>query len=498
MGYWNKASTERVLWEYRLAAPRTPKDRRLTARTRLLSAALVVALAAFGGAVYAERAAASSDSAQRIVLGSGPQIIGLDVATLLGRGDPQRQMLELAYERVEHAYYKPVADQLMIVGEQKALTAYLKAKKVVAPQVPKSMATGDRTRDLAILERTLTSVQNRYADLAPKTTYTQVALVGMLGGLGDPYTTYLSPQEIRSLDEQLRGGNFGGIGVYIVKDPKTGSIVVDPIEGNPAIKSGVHPGDVIVAVDGSSTMSKSLDAVEREIRGPLGSVVALTLKRHGAAATTVVRVTRAEIHVPSVRAKIENNIEYVRLQDFGTTSAEEVRSAFLDGKQHNVRGYILDLRFNGGGLLDAAVDISSLFIAQGTIVSTIDRAGDRDVRSASGRVIDTKPLVLLVNRYTASASEITAGAVQDYGVGTLVGEKTFGKGVVQSLYTLPDKGALKITTARYVTPKGRDIHHKGIVPDVTVTQRVDMPIIDTPADKQLIEAKKIVESKSTD
>ncbi len=475
-----------------------PKDRRLTARTRLLSAALVVAVAAFGGAVYAERAAASPDSTQRIVLGSGPQIVGLDVAALLGRGDPQRQMLELAYERVEHAYYKPVADQLMIVGEQKALTAYLKAKKVADPQVPKSMATGDRTRDLAILERTLTSVQARYADLAPKTTYTQVALVGMLGGLGDPYTTYLSPQEIKSLDEQLRGGNFGGIGVYIVKDQKTGSIVVDPIEGNPAIKAGIHPGDVIVAVDGNSTMTKSLDAVEREIRGPLGSVVALTLKRHGAPATTVVRVTRAEIHVPSVRAKIENGIEYVRLQDFGTTSADEVRAAFVDGKQHNVHGYILDLRFNGGGLLDAAVDISSLFIAQGTIVSTIDRAGDRDVRSASGRTIDTKPLVLLVNRYTASASEITAGAVQDYGVGTLVGEKTFGKGVVQSLYTLPDKGALKITTARYVTPKGRDIHHKGIVPDVTVTQRVDLPIIDTPADKQLIEAKKIIESKSTD
>jgi carboxyl-terminal processing protease len=244
-------------------------------------------------------------------------------------------------------------------------------------------------------------------------------------------------------------------------------------------------------------MSKSLDAVEREIRGPLGSIVSLTLKRHGSAAATVVRVTRAEIHVPSVRAKIENGIEYVRLQDFGTTSAEEVRAAFLDGKKRNVHGYILDLRNNGGGLLDAAVDISSLFIAQGTIVSTIDRAGYRDVRSASGRIIDTKPLVLLVNRYTASASEITAGAVQDYGVGTLVGEKTFGKGVVQSLYTLPDKGALKITTARYVTPKGRDIHHKGIVPDVTVTQPIDLKIIDTPADKQLGEAKKIIESKST-
>jgi len=469
----------------------------LTARTRLLSAAFVVAVAALGGAAYAERAAASPDAAQPIVIGGGHQIIGLDIGTLLGRGDPQRQMLALAYERVEHAYYKPVADQLMVAGEQKALTAFLKAKNVADPQVPRNTATGDRTRDLAILERTLTSVQTRYANLAPRATYTQVALTGMLGGLGDPYTTYLSPQEINGLDEQLRGGNFGGIGVYIVQDAKTGAILVDPIESNPAIKAGVRPGDTIVAVDGKSTMGQKLDLVEREIRGPIGTVVTLTLKRHGADLPSTVHVTRAEIHVPSVRSKIENEIEYVRLSDFGTTSADEVRAAFVDGKKHNVRGYILDLRNNGGGLLDAAVDISSLFVPQGTIVSTIDRAGDRDVRSASGRPIEATPLVLLVNRYTASASEITAGAVQDYGVGTLVGEKTFGKGVVQSLYTLPDKGALKITTARYVTPKGRDIHHKGIVPDVVVTQRVDLPIIDTAADKQLSAAKKIIESKST-
>ncbi|HEY6235042.1 MAG TPA: S41 family peptidase [Candidatus Elarobacter sp.] len=467
----------------------------MTARTRLLSAALVVGVAALAGATYVGHAAAAADTTHTIVLGSGERIVGLDLATLLGRGDPQRQLVELAYERVEHTYYKPVADQLMIAGEHKALTAFLKSRKVTDPQVPRNTATGERGRDIAILESTLTSVQNRYAKLAPRMTYTQVALIGMLGGLGDPYTTYMSPQEINGLDEQLRGGNFGGIGVYIVQDPKTGAVVANPIEANPAIKAGVRPGDIIVAVDGKSTMGQKLDAVENAIRGPVGTVVSLTLKRHDAAAPTTIHVTRAQIHVPSVIAKVENNIEYVRLQDFGQTSADEVRQAFEDGKRHNVRGYILDLRNNGGGLLDAAVDISSLFIAQGTIVSTIDRAGYRDVKNANGHPIDTRPLVLLVNRYTASASEITAGAVQDYGVGTLVGEKTFGKGVVQSLYTMPDKGALKITTARYVTPKGRDIHHKGIVPDVIVTQRVDdLRIIDSPNDKQLSAAKKIIEN----
>jgi carboxyl-terminal processing protease len=468
----------------------------LTARTRLLSAALVVALAAAGGAVYAERAAASAEPPP-IVIGAGEQIVGLDIATLLGHGDQQKQMLALAYERVEHAYYKPVADQLLVSGEQKALTAFLKAKAVENPQVPKNLATGDRTRDLAILERTLTSVQARYASLAPAKTYTQVALIGMLGGLGDPYTTYLTPQEISGLDEQLRGGNFGGIGVYIQQDQKTGAITANPIEGNPAIKAGVRPGDAILAVDGHSTLGEKIDVVEQQIRGPKGSIVSLTVKHHGSDAPATLHVTRDDIHVPSVRAKVEDGIEYVRLSDFGSNSADEVRSAFVDGKKHNVRGYILDLRYNGGGLLDAAVDISSLFVSQGTIVSTIDRAGNRDVKTASGRTIDAKPLVVLVNKYTASASEITAGAIQDYGVGTLVGEKTYGKGVVQSLYTLPDRGALKITTARYVTPKGRDIHKKGIVPDVVVPQRTDQPLIDTPKDQQLSAAKKIIESKST-
>ncbi len=468
----------------------------MTARTRSLSAALVILVAASAGAVYAGRAAADPAPAQTIVLGSGQRVVGLDFGPLLDNGD-QRHMLALAYERVEHAYYKPVADQLLVTGEQQALTNFLKFKHVGDPQVPRSSATGDRGRDIAILETTLSTVQHRYARVAPANTYTQVALTGMLGGLGDPYTTYLSPQEINGLDESLRGGNFGGIGVYIQQEPKSGAIVANPIDGNPAIKAGVRPGDVIVAVDGRSTAGQKIDTVEREIRGPVGTVVSLTVRRHAAGMRTL-QVTRADIHVPSVVSKVENGIEYVRLAEFGQTSADEVRDALLSGKRHNVHGYILDLRFNGGGLLDAAVDISSLFIPQGTIVSTIDRAGDRDVRSANGHALDAKPLVVLVNRYTASASEITAGAIQDYDAGTLIGEKTFGKGVVQSLYTLPDKGALKITTARYVTPKGRDIQHKGIVPDIVVSQRVDAPIIDTPADKQLNAAKKIIESKSID
>jgi len=205
----------------------------------------------------------------------------------------------------------------------------------------------------------------------------------------------------------------------------------------------------------------------------------------------VFQIVREVIHVPTVRAKMEDGIDYIRLSDFGTTSADEVRKALLDGRAHGARGYILDLRDNGGGLLEAAVEISSFFVPQGTIVSTIRRDGQRTTEEALGDAIDgLRPVVLLVNKYTASASEITAGALQDYGIAALVGTRTFGKGVVQSIYPLPDRGALKITTARYLTPAGRDIQHHGIEPNVVVEQNADDPaLIDTPADRQLAAAK---------
>lgn len=464
----------------------------MSARVRLLLAAVIVAVASLGGAAYVSRASADAD----IPAHTGTQIAGIDLGALTGTDvDANHQMLALAYERVARSYYKPVDDRILLDGEQKALLALLKDRKIKSPTLPKKLPSGDRTADLALLENTVTAAQHAYPKAASADEYTQVAIAGMLNSLGDPYTTYLSKQEITGLEEQLQGGNFGGIGVYIVQNPKTGAILVDPIEGNPAIKAGVRPGDTILSVDNQSTMGQKLDAVERRIRGQLGTVVTLRVKHPDASAPQVVNVTRAEIHVPSVRAKMEGKIDYVRLADFGSTSADEVRAAMLEGKQKGAVGYILDLRNNGGGLLDAAVDVSSLFIPSGTIVSTIDRAGTKDSRAANGHAIGTMPLVVLVNKYTASSSEITSGAIQDYHVGTLVGTKTFGKGVVQSLYNLPAGGALKITTARYVTPLGRDIHHKGIVPDVTIDQRVDLPIIDTPKDVQLAAAKSIILKK---
>jgi carboxyl-terminal processing protease len=462
-----------------------------------LLAVAIVAASALGGAVYADRAAAQGP----IVVSDRP-VSTLDFSQLIGNPDPDKRVIETAYEQLIHSYYEPVNTQLLVDGETKALTAFVDEKTKSKAAVPAGKANGLPAHDLSMIEGTVDRVAAKYPTLATKSQFTDVAVTGMMGGLGDPYTTYLSANAIRALDEELKGGNFGGIGVYIGKDPHTGAVLVDPIEGNPAIKAGVRTGDSILAVNDQPTAGKPLDTVEQMIRGPRGTVVALRVK-HAACVKglpcsgsadkiTTIQVTRDVVHVPSVRAKIEDGYSYVRLGDFGSTSADEVRQAFLDARAHGVKGYILDLRNNGGGLLDAAVDVSSIIIPQGTIVATIDREGHKEIRSANGTAIDAKPLVVLVNKYTASSSEITAGALQDYHAATLVGTKTFGKGVVQSLYTLPDRGALKITTARYVTPNGRDIQHKGIVPDVVIDQRVDAPIIDTPADKQLAAAKAIL------
>jgi carboxyl-terminal processing protease len=470
----------------------------VSAAIRGLLAALLVAAAAFAGALYIgyHNGLTAAETRYDNVPN---KIASLDLRNLLGPQVVDQQLVGLAFRQVERVYYKPVDAQTLVNGERNGMLTYLRAafktKHVnVDPSLPAAQAADDQSQDLRTLDRQLSYAQNRYASylgLDGRVQITEAALNGMLGSLRDPYTVYLTPDQIKQLNEQLNGGDFGGIGVFIYQ-LKGGQIVIQPIEGLPAARAGMHGNEVVEAIDGTKIDGMSLDKVERMIRGPERTTVSITTHPYErkAAASHNYKITREIIHVPTVHAKMEDGFEYIRLSDFGETSADEVRKALLDGKAHGAKGVILDLRDNGGGLLDAAVQISSFFVPKGAIVTEIDRDGNRDPQFATGNVIKgVRPVAILVNGYTASASEITSGALQDYKIATLIGTKTFGKGVVQGIFSMPNGGALKITTQRYVTPSGRDIQHKGIQPNIVVQQSPDASIMDTPRDKQLQAAK---------
>lgn len=417
-----------------------------------------------------------------------------DVRDLFAPHDaPNAFIADIALRRLESSFYRTVEPQTPIAGEIAAIRNLLGAKKIGHVVLPPAAASGNPSQDGQRAAELLAYAQQRYGgNVGPNGTedLTDAALRGIMNSVRDPYTVYLSPREIRGLNESLSGGNFGGIGVYIYQ-LKDGRIVVQPIEQMPAARSGMKPGEVVDTVDGTPVRGMPIDRVESMIRGEAGTVVHLRAHAYSGSRTEhSYAIVREIIHVPTVRAKMEGGIDYIRLSDFGTTSADEVRKALIDGRNRGAKGYILDLRDNGGGLLDIAVQISSLFIPDGTIVSTIKRDGERTSDAAQGNAIGgVRPLIVLVNKFTASASEITAGALHDYHLATLIGTRTFGKGVVQSIFPLPDQGALKITTARYLTPAGHDIQHHGIMPDVVVNQDPNPSIIDTPADKQLAAAK---------
>ena len=453
-------------------------------RIRAIIAGLVILVATFGAAAYVSNAQARAG--MTVALG--------EPTLMLGNFD-SLGIIDQTYTRVEDVFYRPVDLQVLLNGSRTGINAYLKARKEPFTAPPLT-STGSRSGDAALVRKEVVEIAARDTKLS-QDDLSHAAIAGMLNGLDDPYTVYLTSSQMRALNEELQGGDFGGIGVYIVQDPRTHETLVSPIPDNPAIAAGVKPGDVVLAVDGVSAHGQPLDTIEHRIRGQVGTRVVLLLqnpKDHGKRSVTI---TRARVHVPSAVAKMDRGIDYIRLADFGTTSYDEVRKALLDGRAHDAKGYVLDLRANGGGLLDAAVQISSLFIQSGTIVSTIDREGDRDARSALGVSVAAAPLVILVDKYTASAAEITAGAIQDYRVGTLVGTKTFGKGVVQSIYNLPDHSALKITTARYTTPLGRDINKKGIMPDIVIPDPTtkglpDLRKFGTASDKVYAEARELI------
>ncbi|MEB3196394.1 MAG: S41 family peptidase [Candidatus Sericytochromatia bacterium] len=319
------------------------------------------------------------------------------------------------------------------------------------------------------------------------------AIRGMLGALDDPYTRFMDPKAFQSMQDE-RQGSFGGIGIQIgIKDGKL--TVIAPMEDTPAYRAGLKAGDHIFEIDGKPTHHMAEAEAVSLIRGARGTKVVLTLKRHGVANPLKVSLVRDNIVTKAVKVEeMDGNIGYIRLSTFMSNEAgSEVKSALDRFRKKD--GIILDLRGNPGGLLPNAVDIGSMFIKDGPIVQLVNREGEKQYLKASGRPVVDKalPVVVLVDGGSASASEILAGALQDNKRATLVGTKTFGKGLVQTVHPLSDGSGVAITTQKYLTSAGHDINKKGVMPDIVV----ELPKIklDKQGNPDPVEVKKLKDTQ---
>tara|TARA_Y100001968_G_scaffold67445_1_gene58364 strand:- start:10292 stop:11644 length:1353 start_codon:yes stop_codon:yes gene_type:complete len=293
------------------------------------------------------------------------------------------------------------------------------------------------------------------------------AIRNMLSGLNDPYTRFLDPKEFLEMRIDT-SGELMGVGIQISSNNNE-IIVIAPIEGTPAFKAGIKPNDVIISIDNKSTEGMSIDKAVKLIRGKKGTRVDLGLLRENKLINISLVRERIEINVVDSRLNKSDygiDIGYIRLKQFNANSAKEMSDSIKYLEAENVAGYVLDLRSNPGGLLESSVEIARQWIDQGVIVSTQTKDGIKDVRRANGTALTSRPLVILVNEGSASASEILSGAIQDNTRGILVGKTTFGKGLVQSVRALSDGSGLTVTIAKYLTPKGKDINKYGIKPDI--------------------------------
>ncbi len=316
------------------------------------------------------------------------------------------------------------------------------------------------------------------------------AIRDMLSNLDDSYTRFLEPKEFNQMRIDT-SGELTGVGIQIVKDKESDDlIIISPIEGTPAFDAGIKAKDKILSIDDISTEGMNIEEAVKLIRGQRGTKVKLEILRGSNSFFKI--LSREKIEIKSVSSKVNQtkngiSIGYVRIKQFNANASKETRDAIKDLETKKVAGYVLDLRSNPGGLLESSIDISRHFINKGVIVSTVSKDGLKETKKGNGQALTKKPLVVLVNEGSASASEIVSGAIKDNKRGKLVGKKTFGKGLVQSMRTLVDGSGLTVTVAKYLTPNGTDINKSGIIPDIEVKMNIN-PIlqreIGTRKDKQ--------------
>lgn len=332
----------------------------------------------------------------------------------------------------------------------------------------------DTYRQLNLFGDVFDRVRSDYVEKPDEEKLVDAAINGMLTSL-DPHSSYLNADRFRDMQVQTRG-EFGGLGIEVTMEDGVVKVIT-PIDDTPAQEAGIRPGDLITALDGTQVTGMTLNDAVDLMRGPVNTSIKLTVVREGVAEPFEVKITRDVIRIRSVRWNAENNVGYIRITTFNEQTQEGLEAAISELRSeigNKLKGYVIDLRNNPGGLLDQAISVTDTLLDRGEIVSTRGRNSEETQRfnAQAGDLLEGKPVVVLINGGSASASEIVAGALLDHKRATIVGTRSFGKGSVQTIIPLGSYGALRLTTARYYTPAGRSIQAQGIEPDIKVEQEV--------------------------
>ncbi len=351
----------------------------------------------------------------------------------------------------------------------------------------------DVYKKIDLFGEVLEKINNEYVDEINQSESMDSAINGLLQSL-DPYSAYMSPEIFEEMQTET-SGEFGGLGIEVSME--SGVVkVISPIDDTPASRAGIKAGDYIVKIDNTQVQGKSLSEAVELMRGPVGSEIELTVRRIGQKKAITFNIVREIIQIKSVKADIlEKNIGYIRLTSFNENSGKQIREKIKSfEKNDNVNSYILDLRNNPGGLLSQAIKISDFFLDNGEIVSTKSRktSENRKWFANKGDLISGKTLVVLINYGSASASEIVAGALKDHKRAVILGENSYGKGSVQSIIPLKNKGAIRLTVAKYYLPSGKSISEVGVSPDIEISEDSDKFRIKTETDNQLDYAIKLL------
>tara|TARA_B110001452_G_scaffold132465_1_gene110091 strand:+ start:53 stop:1183 length:1131 start_codon:yes stop_codon:yes gene_type:complete len=339
----------------------------------------------------------------------------------------------------------------------------------------------------------LEKINKEYVDEVDQSKSMDAAINGLLQSL-DPYSSYMTPESFESMQTET-SGKFGGLGIEVGME--SGVVkVISPIDNTPASKAGIKAGDYIVKINGVQVQGKSLMEAVELMRGPVGSGIEITVRRRGVKKSLIFDITREIIQVQSVKSElIDNNIGYIRLTSFNENSSNQIKKKISKlNKNQDPKGYILDLRNNPGGLLSQAIKISDFFLENGEIVSTKSRQSSENRKwfAKKGDLINGKALIVLINYGSASASEIVAGALKDHKRAIIIGENSYGKGSVQSIIPLKNKGAIRLTIAKYYLPSGESISEVGVTPDIEIIEDLNDFKFNSETDNQLKFALKLL------